>query len=193
MDDDFVFGGGYEEKVYEEFEKHPKADAIRFETNTVAISEQRKVEMPKVKQLFRKATRREVSRYGVCGLVIKREVMKRFCLHFNECFGPGTENYCGEDTIFLQEMINKKIKFYLSPIIIADIDKSTSTWFEGFNEKHFYVKGKVLEKTYPRLAKILAVRSAWRARKRGQNPLPFRVILKCYLKGVHDQAAEGRK
>lgn len=192
MDDDAVFLEGYEEKVLEEFEKHPEADAIRFETNTVAISDQKKVEMSEVKQIFRKATRRELARYGVCGLVIRGEIMKRFCLHFNECFGPGTENYCGEDTIFLQTMLNKKIRLFLSPITVADIDKSGSTWFEGYNEKYFYVTGRVFEKIYPHVACALAIRSAWKFRKRGQDPLPFGIILRNYMKGIRDQAAERR-
>lgn len=193
MDDDAVFWDGYEAEVIEEFNRHPEADAIRFETNTVAISDLKKVEMSEVRQSFRKATRRELSRYGVCGLVVRREVMKRFCLHFNECFGTGTDNYCGEDTIFLQTMVNKKIRLYLSPIIVADIDKSGSTWFEGYNEKYFYVTGKILGKIYPYAAWVISIRSAWKFRKRGQDPLPFGTILRCYWKGIHNQVAEDKR
>lgn len=193
MDDDAVFLDRYEKEVIEEFKKHPEADAIRFETNTVAISDLKKVEMAETSQVFRKATRRELARYGVCGLVIRAEILKRFCLHFNECFGSGTDNYCGEDTIFLQTMINKKIRLYFSPIVVADIDKSGSTWFEGYNEKYFYVTGRVFEKIYPHAAWALAIRSAWKFRKRGKEPLPFRIILNSYLKGIRDQAAEGKR
>ena len=35
----------------------------------------------------------------------KKETLERHNLFFNQTFGPGTENYCGEDTIFLMEMI----------------------------------------------------------------------------------------
>ena len=143
MDDDAVFYNGYEEKVLKVFDEHPEADAIRFATTTVAISVAKNLgKTENNPSKFRKATRRELARHGVCGLVIKGEVLKKYNLHFNELFGAGTQNYCGEDTIFLQEMAKKKINFYLSPISIASINKSESTWFDGYNEKYFYTTGK---------------------------------------------------
>lgn len=45
-------------------------------------------------------------------------VLKKYNLHFHENFGPGTENYCGKDTIFLMEMLDKKVKFSVPPWIL---------------------------------------------------------------------------
>lgn len=189
-DDDVIFFDGYEKLIYQEFDKHPEADAIRFEMKTIAmsknaISDSDKGKMTKEMNAFRKATRREVSRYGVCGLVIKRKTLQKYGLYYNEMFGPGVELYCGEDTIFLQNMINKGIKLYLSPLLIANIDKSTSTWFEGYTEKYFYATGAVLAAIYPRIAKILAIRSAYKFSKRKKCHLKFGVILNCYWKGIN--------
>lgn len=183
-DDDVRFYNGYAELIEKEFQAHPQAEAIRFDMNTIAISELKDVEMKKIEKEFRPATRRELAQYGVCGLVIRRNVLQKYNMKFNELFGTGTDNYCGEDTIFLQEMLNKGIKFYLSPVCIADIDKSESTWFEGYDEKFFTVAGKVFKKIYPGLAYLLAVRSAYKFHRRQCSDLSFLEILKCYIRGI---------
>lgn len=180
-DDDLVFKDGYEEMILDEFAKHPQAEAIKF--NLYNISETRKISMKSIDE-FKKATRRNVSSSGVCGLCIKRETLIKNNLRFNEFFGTGTENYCGEDTIFLQEMINKKIKFYLSPVEIAGIDQTESSWFKGHDEKYFFVTGMVFATIYPRMAKLLAVRSSYRFSKRKSCNMKFKDILNCYLKGI---------
>lgn len=184
-DDDVTFYDGYDQLVLHEFREHPEADAIRFEMHVSAIAAEKDVRHPKAPECFRPATRREISRYGICGLVIKKSVLKKHCLHFNEDFGSGTENYCGEDTIFLQQILNRKIRLYLSPTIIASIDKSQSTWFQGFDEKRFYVNGKVLAAAYPRLAGLMAVRSSFKF-SRWQKDMGFFMIWKSYRRGIHD-------
>jgi len=184
-DDDLVFRDGYEHLVLDEFRKHPEAESIAFAMEVIAIADAKKAINSKVSNHFRHAGRRELARLGVCGLVIRKDILQKYCLHFNETFGAGTEDYCGEDTIFLQTMLKKKIKIFLSPVIVADIDKSESTWFDGFNRKRFYVNGKILAATYPYLARLLAVRSAYKFSKR-QKEVKYTDILKCYWQGIHD-------
>lgn len=182
-DDDLVFVDGYEQLIQSEFADHPEADAIKF--NLYDISSSRKISMRQIER-FGPATRRNMGSSGVWGLVIKREVLIRNNLYFREDFGPGTENYCGEDTIFLQKLVNAKIGFFRSPVVIAGIDQTTSSWFEGYNEKYFTVTGKIFAATYPRIARLLAVRSAYRFSKRKGCTMKFTDILKCYFKGIRE-------
>ncbi len=181
-DDDLVFSDGYEKIIFKEFENHPQAEAIQF--HIYNIGTERKVSMSKGN--YRKATRRNVTSQGVWGLVIKREVLLKKNLRFNEHFGPGSDNYCGEDTIFLQDLIKKKVKFYLSPLEIAGINQAESTWFKGYNKRVYYTAGMVLCETYPSLAKLLAIRSTYKAFKRKESELSFREILKSYMDGIKD-------
>ncbi len=181
-DDDLVFKDDYERLILQEFEVHPEAEAIKF--NLYNICNERKIAMRRIEK-YRKATRRSVSASGVWALAIRRDVLMRKNLRFNEAFGPGTEDFCGEDTIFLQELIQKKVKFYLSPVEIAGIDQAESCWFEGYTDKYFRVSGKILAACYPRLAGLLAVRSAYRFHKR-QPSSPFRHILRCYREGIKE-------
>ncbi len=188
-DDDLIFYDNYEDVVVSEFQKCPRADAIKFNINAVS---KRKLSMKPITKL-KKLSRREVTSYGVCGIVIKKEILLKSRIKFNERFGPGTSNYCGEDTIFLQELFKKKISFFSSPLYIADIDQSESSWFEGHNEKYFTVSGMIINECYPFLSFLLVVRSAMKFHKRKASQLGLWGILKCYYGGVFKNICEKRK
>ena len=180
-DDDLVFVAGYEQMVSDEFAKHPEAEAIKF--NIHDLSATRKISMCRITE-FEKATKRNMSSSGVCGLAVKKEIIKKHNLHFHENFGSGTENYCGEDSIFLLEMLKKKVKLYRSPVDIAGIDQTESSWFTGHNERYFTTAGMVLGTIYPLLSYGIVIRSAYRAFKRNNSGMSFGEILKYYYKGI---------
>ncbi len=182
-DDDLVFNDGYERLVMDEFAKHPEAEAIKF--NLHDLSKTRKISMKRIEK-WEKCTRRNMSSSGVWGVAIRQKTLKRIGLFFNENYGPGTEYYCGEDSMFLQALINKHVAFYRSPIDIAGIDQTVSSWWNGYNEKLFTVFGMILAEMYPRIARLLSIRSAFRRMKNYDcKRLGFWKILKCYLRGVN--------
>lgn len=185
-DDDLQFHNGYESIIVKEFEQNPMADAIKFNLNCIS---KRQLSMKPITQ-FKKVGRKEVTSFGVCGLVIKKDVLLSKGLKFNERFGTGTDNYCGEDSIFLQKVIKKGINLYVSPKFIADIDQSETSWFEGYTEKFFTVGGMVINECYPILSFALVLRSAIKAYKRGKTDLSFLEILKCYYKGILKNISE---
>jgi len=188
-DDDLKFHMGYEDIILKEFEKKPDAEAIKFNLNCIS---DRKLSMKPITQ-FKRVNRWQVTSYGICGLVIKKDIFLQKKLSFNERFGTGTENYCGEDSIFLQEMFKKKIKFYTSPQYIADIDQGETSWFEGYNEKYFTVGGKVINECYPVLSFVLLLRSSLKGYKRTQGNMTFFDVVKCYYKGAFQNMIERRK
>lgn len=180
-DDDLVLSDGYEEIIVAEFEKHPATEAIKF--NIHDLSATRKISMKRIER-FEKATRRNMSSSGVCGLVVKQEALKAYNLHFHENFGPGTANKSGEDTIFLMEMLDKGLSVYRSPVDIAGIDQTESSWFDGYTAEYFQIAGKILYTCYPHIAHILAIRSAYKFSKREKCTLRFNEILKNYNIGI---------
>ena len=111
-DDDLQFVDGYADIIENEFAEHPEAEAIKF--NLFDLSENRKISMKSIEK-FERATMLNMGASGVCGIAIKKNALIKANLKFNEKFGTGTENYCGEDTIFIFEMLKKKIKLYRSP------------------------------------------------------------------------------
>lgn len=181
-DDDLTFRDDYVQTVCGVFQVHPEADAVKFNIN-VSANSSRKLGMKPIRQ-FKKAGRRDITASGVCCMAVKMQVLLKKNLHFNTFFGAGTENYCGEDTIFLQDMIKNGVRLYLSPEALATIDQSKSTWFDGYTEKFFAVKGMVLAAIYPRLSYPLAVRSAYRFARKKKCGMSFFEILKCYCRGV---------
>ena len=180
-DDDLVFNNGYEQIIMEEFAKYPKAEAIKF--NIHDLSETRKISMRRIER-FERATRRNMSSSGVCGVVVRRDILKKHNLHFHENFGAGTENYCGEDTIFLMEMLDQKVHFYRSTVDIAGINQTESAWFCGHDERFFTTGGMVLGTIYPRLSYLLVIRSALKAYQRKDSAMSFKNILACYYRGI---------
>lgn len=107
LDDDLIFYDCYEKMVIKEFRDHPEADAIRFNLNCIS---NRKLFMKPIER-FHKSNRREVASWGICGAAFKAVVLKESGIRFNEKFGAGTDNYCGEDSIFLQEILKKELNY----------------------------------------------------------------------------------
>lgn len=182
-DDDLIFDDDYETKVISEFEKHPEAQAIKF--NIHDISATRHISMARIQQ-FERATRRNMTSSGVVGLAIKQSVFQKNNLKFNEMFGAGTDNLCGEDTILIMEMLNRRVAFFRSPLDIAGIDQTDSSWFEGYNNRYFESAGAVIGTIYPRLSYLFVIRSAYRFSKRAKCTMKFLEILACYYKGIRN-------
>ena len=180
-DADLIFADGYEQLILAEFERHPEAEAIKF--NIHDLSTARKISMRRI-QKFERATKRNMASSGVCGLVIRADVLKKYNFRFREDFGPGTDNYCGEDTIFLMNVLKSKVRLYRSPVDIAGIDQTESVWFQGHDERFFSNAGVVIGTIYPVLSYLIVVRSAYKAYKRNDSGMGFEEILKCYYKGI---------
>lgn len=144
-DDDQIYVNNYEQIILDEFEKNPKTDAIYFKVDV--HSDDRPVRM------FDKNGRarwKDLSPLGVWGLVIKREVINKYNLFFNENFGPGTDCPMGEDSIYLRELLKHTKNVYLCSKKIADITQEQSTWFKGYDKQFFINIGKVNRFIYPK-------------------------------------------
>ena len=100
-----------------------------------------------------------------------------------ENFGPGKENYCGEDSIYLNQ-IRKRLRFYRSPIVVAGIDQSESSWFTGVTEKNLRVRGMVSAINHPVLCYVFSAISAFRQARRKNINMGLLGIYGCYLKGI---------
>lgn len=180
-DDDMIMVDNYEKIISDEFQSHPEAEAIHFALEE--ISKFRDITLNKT-ELFKKATRLNTGSWGVCGLAIKCDRFRISNVKFNEYFGPGTDNDHGEDTIFVQQLLKSGTKTFMSPIVIANIDQSQSSWFEGYSRKYFEVGGNVLANIYPYMCYLLAIRSSYKFSKNPRCEMPFSHILDCYISGI---------
>ena len=160
-DDDMVYTDTYREDIINEFQKHPEADALVF--NVTVLNDERS---GKPIEKYARVGKRESREYGSVHIAIRKRALIGKNVYFNTLFGSGATYSCGEDTLFLKELIEKDLKLYKTPIRIASVDMSDSTWFKGYNEKYFKDKGALIEAAYPRCSYLLAILQSVRNSKK---------------------------
>lgn len=135
-DDDEIFRPNYETDILEYYNNNPKIDVAVFNIQSIDDVKHRFF----IKRI-KKLGKHEILRYGAARISFKREAIVSKCVWFNLAFGPGSLHPFGEDTLFIAEAKRKGLTIYGLPLCIADIHDETSTWFEGYNEKHFVERG----------------------------------------------------
>jgi len=179
-DDDMIFVNNYKKIINDAFNLYKDADAIKFYVES--LNPER---MTKNISKNKKANRRDVTSIGVCGLAIKLKSLQKKNIFFSHFFGPGTDIYCGEDSIFLQDMINKGLNVYLCEDKIASVAQEESCWFEGFSDRYFVTKGMIFAAIYPKLCYLIAIRTAYKFTKRKTDKdKSFWQICKNIYKGI---------
>lgn len=163
-DEDMTFVDGYEAIIKEAFEKLPDADAIIF--NTVMCPEKRNRRL--AKRIKRVRFYNALS-YGASRISVKATALKRENITFHTCFGGGTRYSCGEDTIFIADLLKHKLKIYTYPSVIASVDSSSSTWFSGYTDKYLHDKGALYAAISKRFAKLLCFQDLIRHKHMYEN------------------------
>ena len=181
-DDDMIYTDTYRVDILKEFEMHPEADVIVF--NVEAINGTR---VAKKITKFRRIGKRESREYGSVHIAIRNKKLMYKNIYFNTMFGSGSLYSCGEDTIFLKDLIEKGFRVYKSPVCIAQVDMSESTWFKGYNQKYFRDKGALIGATYPRISYLLVlIQSIRNSKSKLGSYKNFRKIFSWYAKGLED-------
>lgn len=185
-DDDQVFVDGYEKTVLSEFDKCPKADAVKF------FVESTNPERPlsyKRASVFQKATRTSMMSAGVHCLAVKREFLVKNNVFFDASIGPGREIYCGEDSVFINTLFKRGAAIYHSPELISYVKQEDSSWFCGYTEQYFVSCGYIYGRIYGILAPLACLRRAYRIKKRKKCDWKFCRMVALMLGGVRS----GRK
>ncbi len=128
-DDDMVMAPGYREKVLKEFSSHPKADVLLF-----FVDGFNKGKEPYMIKRFKRIGLIEARNYNTSRLAVRREFLAYHNLCFSLLFGGGARYSCGEDTLLLYDMLRCGLRLYSSPVKVADLLPSQSTWFTGYTE-----------------------------------------------------------
>lgn len=161
-DDDQVFVDGYEQLVKDAFTRNPEADAIKFYCEST--NNKRPLAYKGVKEVT-KATKRNLMSAGVPGLAVRTEFLLKNNIWFDNRMGPGREISCGEDSVFLNELLKHKAKIYLSPILLSYVNQGESSWFRGYDEQFWITVGYVYDCIYGCLSPLAIIRRIFRADK----------------------------
>lgn len=145
LDDDVILVDNAKEIIEDEINKYKDVNAIYF--NCVSLNKDRPIRSIKKDG---KIKWKAVSSYGVWGLVIKVDAIKKYNLSFKEEFGPGSKFPVGEDSIYLKELIDKVPNVYMSRKTLIQIEQKESTWFKGYDEQYFINIGAAKSVLYPK-------------------------------------------
>lgn len=155
-DDDIRYEDNYEEIIKEGYRKYPDADVIAFYLDNV----DKNINRPRRKEgkiNFLKSMQIKSSQ-----ITFKRKSIVDKNIKFKERFGAGSELYMGEENIFLVDCLKAGLKIYYIPITIATTQENNSSWFRGYNEYNFNVRGaayyEMSKNLYPLLILQFAIR-----------------------------------
>ena len=185
-DDDQVFVEGYEAIVLDAFAAHPDADAIKFfvqSTNPDRPLSYRRSES------FRRANKRNLMPAGVPGFAVKRNFLTENNVFFDVRMGPGCEIYCGEDSVFIDQLFKRGATVYHSPELLSYVKQEESTWFSGYTEQYFNSCGYIYGRIYGILSPLACVRRAVRLKRHSHCEWKICRMLRLMLRG----ARAGRK
>lgn len=151
-DEDIIYDDDAVTKVLNAFESHPEADMLLF---NMEVCENRATyhteKLTRIKWY-------NSGRYPTYSFAIKRDKLIESGVEFSLLFGGGAKYGCGEDSIFLKNLVDKGTKIYAVPISIGKEQERESTWFKGYNEKFFYDKGVLFHFLYGRMAWLMGIR-----------------------------------
>lgn len=155
-DDDMTYEDGYPAKLVDGFDRNPQADVLIFN-----IEGRGKNNSPS------KVTKLNYLRYGAARIAAKREEIISNGILFNLCFGGGTEHQHGEDNIFLCDCLNKGLRVFTYPVLIARLNADRpSTWRKDFDTKYFKDQAALYKQISRRYWKYLALIDAIKHGKR---------------------------
>jgi glycosyltransferase involved in cell wall biosynthesis len=180
-DDDVVYVNNYENLILDAFNQYPDADVILFNVPSTN---------PKRPSPYISRNKRirffEFMKYGSVNIAFKRKSILKANIHFSNLFGSGAQYSSGEDSLFLRDCLQKKLKVYTNQSQIAKVNQQESTWFKGFSEKYFMDKGALFAAMSKRLCWLLILQFAIRKHKIYKNDLKFNEACKCLISGMRE-------
>ena len=179
-DDDQQFVDGYEKIISDAFETYTDANAIKFYCESTNPGRPLSYKRP---ASMRKASRKDLMSSGVPCLAIKRTFLLDNNIFFDVNLGPGAKNYCGEDSVFLSDILRRKCVIYLSPELISYVNQGESSWFNGYDEQFFVSSGFVYARLYGILAPLVILRRAKNTKKRKSCTASFASMVLLMMKG----------
>ena len=133
-DDDERFVDSYPSFILSSFKQNPKSDVILFDVKS---------------NRSRGSLSNKAIKIGYIGamkacsqqIAFRRSSIKEHGLRFDVTMGAGTNNGGGEENKFLFDCLKHKLSVAYTPKLIAHVDHSSSTWFNGYDKEYFINRG----------------------------------------------------
>ena len=180
-DDDEIFEDGYEKLILEEFRKSKNSDMIIFDIKSYSNRNVKSINIKRRKRV----NKLNCLKYGSVRLAFRLDIIRKKNILFTQVCGAGTKYGSGEDSVFIYDCLNKRMKIFTSPLIIASVDFSESSWFKGYDEKYYFGKGAVFRILHGRLSVLFMIIYLIR-HKVEKSTLTNLEKLDFMIKGKHD-------
>lgn len=151
-DDDVVYDDGYEKKVIESFEKFKEKDILIFRVEST-----NKERPTKKEKKDHNLSWFNSMKYGAVRIAIRTAAIRKANVFYSLLFGGGAKYQAGEDTLFIQQCLQKGLKAESVQERLGVVEQKESTWFKGCNEKYFYDKGVLIRACFGFWAKPMLI------------------------------------
>lgn len=165
-DDDVRYNDDAEERILEEFEKHPDADVMIF--HFASNDPHRK---PPQYSETKKWPKLATTPWGAVRIAFRLDSIRKANVWFTTLFGGGCLFPSGEDSMWLKDLRRAGLTFYVSKETIGEVSYETSTWFTGYDEKYFYGVGACFTAINPATTLLKYIYMAIRTRGKGRLSL----------------------
>lgn len=141
-DEDIIYDEGYAALIEKEYEEHPEAEAILF---NMRVCENRRTYW---NEDYSKINFTNYGRYPAYSISIRKSILEKSGVRFPLEFGGGAKYINGEDSVFLHDLLAKKVRIYRSPVCLGMEQERESTWFSGYNDNFFVSRGALYVRLY---------------------------------------------
>lgn len=180
-DEDIVLDEGYAKLIEKEFDEHPEADMLLF--NVI----QSKGRETYHNTDFKRINYLNYGRYPAYAIVARTEALHKSGVTFSLLFGGGARYSNGEDSLFLKNCLDKKLRIYRTSVTIGHEESGRpSTWFSGYNEKFFFDRGFLYHFLYGKLAGLMCLRYLLKYKDTMFAEIPFRQAYGIMKKGLRE-------
>ena len=181
-DNDVRYVDDYAKTVSEYYEQNPKAEVVIFNFKVKRGDS----DFNDVNKKDKKATGRDVTRFGTYAISAKREALLKKRISFSLLFGGGAKYQCGEDSLFLRDCYKSGLKIYLCSKTLGKVEHNESTWFTGVNEKYCYDKGALFGAMFGKTAWVYLLYHAFKHRKTYATIGKFSKVYALMKKGARE-------
>lgn len=167
-DDDIYYEEDFEKKIIKAYKENPKADIIVFFVdNKDRIGGKKRLKEGKIGYLHS-------MKIQSVQMSFKRASISEKRIKFCEDFGAGSENYMGEENIFIFDCLRSGMNITSVPLKIGTIMDTTSSWFNKIDEKYLETRGAVFVRMSKCYYHVFIIQFA--VRKRGLYKENFNCI-----------------
>ena len=177
-DEDVILKDNYVELIEKEFQKNKQVDFVCFNIESLNKERQSVITTKQYKLRWYNSLK-----FGACRLAIKRKSIQRVNVFFSLLFGGGAIYQSGEDSLFILNCLQKKLKGIASPMWLGLVEQKSSTWFNGHDEKYFFDKGVLMKSIFGKKACIVAIVLVLKNKNQCRE-IGVKKALKSILKGV---------